>query len=148
MQLAKLIHYARRVAQLGPRKSFHVLKNRIHKKRFYRYWKHRATNKTANHEWEMIAHKHKVNKSFPLFFTQLKNSFADSFPTEIVKPLERDVELKDVADRFSENIFDLLGSGPIKFFKIPWHIDFRLQKQNQDSVDNILQLQHYLDHGH
>jgi len=131
VQLKKLFHYAKRVVELGPRASFSVIKNRVHKKRFYTYWKYKAEKKSANHVWKQIADKHRTDDQFPHFFEKLKHNIEIFFPDEIVQPLGHLKGLQEKADCFANNVFDLLGSGPVRFFDIQWHKDFRLHRQDQ-----------------
>jgi len=138
MPLTKLMHYAKRITQLGPLGSFTVLKNRVQKKRFYGHWKHRAERKTANHVWEMIACKYSLNQSFPLFFAKIKRNSAKFFPADIFLPFEYDAQIHSAADKFVKKTFDLLGSGPVSFSTIPWHADFRLHAQNP-SADHLFE---------
>jgi len=118
------------VYQLGPTKSFWVLKNRIVTKYKARKLKQLAQAKKANHTWEMIVQKHNLNKSFPVFFERLKQNCDNFFPEKVLESLQQDNEIEKKADLFVQNIFDLLGSGPTQFTKIDWHVDFRLKKQN------------------
>lgn len=129
MELKKYIHYAKKMVQLGPRKSFQVITNRIQHKYVYHYWKRKALEKKAAHSWQVIAYKHDVRNSFADFFSHLKTNWCFIFPTEMLKPLKNDEQLLPLADEFAKNIFSLLGSELRHFSTLPWHEDFRLSAQ-------------------
>lgn len=117
MQIKKFFRYAKKAAHIGPRATFDVLKNKVQKKRFYNYWKHRAERGAANHLWETIAHKQNVSYEFPIFFDQLKKNCETFFPKSIVNGISENKNLIKHADLFADKKFDLLGSGQVNFKK-------------------------------
>jgi len=64
------------------------------------------------------------------------------FPPFVLRGVPFGTNLKDQekiltqADLYTQNIFDILGSGPQKFTHLPWHEDFKLKSQNS-SADYI-----------
>jgi len=141
MQLTKFFRYAKKVAQIGPRASFEVLKNKVQKKQFYTYWKHRAERGSANHMWEQIVHKQSVSSDFSVFFENLKKRFVALEHGAI----SVDKRFLNQADLFASKKFDLLGSGLISFEKIHWHQDFRLSKKSVDESCQFDSSQFYQD---
>lgn len=133
MHFSQLLHYTRRVLELGPRASITVLKNRYQKKRTYQACKRKALAHTAHYEWEIIAARHKVQQSFPSFLWQLRYTSDAMFPVSLLRPFADDVHNQEKADRFVVREYDLLGSGSIQFDQMPWHEDFRLREQNQEA---------------
>ena len=131
MIFAKLRRRGKRFVQLGPRKSFHILENRIKTGCFNRYWKHIAIQKQANHSWGAVSKKLDLDSSFDKFFEGVSNKkiscLAELYPVE---SFDNEKIIKD-ADKFVNNTFDILGSGEQKFEKIPWHYDFRLKNQDK-----------------
>lgn len=104
--------------QLGPRKSVQRLTNRMRDAWSAQYWRWKAKYNTAGCTWDDI-----------------KMSRAHTPPLSYLNQLLTisDQELIKRADAFVNKTFDLLGSGPVTFDEIKWHIDFRLQKTNPDA---------------
>lgn len=133
MQFSKLIHYAKKVVQLGPVESWRVFQNRLLKKKSYQKLKSLALSGRVHHRWEQIAHKHNIKQSFIEFFKTRSKKIVIFFPEKILEPLAKDTSIQKKADEFVGKCFDLLGSGPVQFQTILWHTDFRLHKQNKSA---------------
>ncbi len=127
MQFNKVIHYAKRALELGPRASVIVFKNRFQKKRSYTVCKRKALEYRAHYEWEQIMARHNVQQPFPFFLWQLRHTSDQTFPVSLLRPFADDGQNQEKADRFVAQEFDLLGSSPIQCAQIPWHEDFRLR---------------------
>ena len=66
----------------------------------------------------------------PLFQNGYTKTNLPFFPKKIIEPLVHDPDIQKKADLYVAKQFDLLGSGPVQFSKIPWRTDIRLQKKN------------------
>ena len=130
MNLGRLKYCGKQFIKLGPRRSFHILENRIKTSYFNHYWRYIAHKKLANHTWNSLMKNLDVTLSFHEFFEALKKKkvicLAELYPLE---SFDTD-RLLLKADEFVNHTFELLGSGKQTFENIPWHTDFRLQKQN------------------
>lgn len=131
MHSAKLIHYTKRVWQLGLAKTTTILARRAHSWVTDRKQRSRAYNHTANHTWPQIQRALKINISFPEYILLIS-----SHQTEFLalrSSLIKGKNLKDLcttANDYAQQCFDILGSGKQCFKDIPWHTDFRLTKQH------------------
>jgi heparinase II/III-like protein len=110
---------------LGPKKTFIIAENKIRTKIFDLHWRRKALKKQARHLWEAIAYKHHMPTLFSPFFKILI-----SRPMSLPGYLSLAMRLEDLcilADTYTNNQFDILGSGVQQFEKIPWHEDIRLK---------------------
>jgi len=131
MELKKITHYARRFYELGLSKTVKIMHNRMVDKRFDLYWRKKAAQKNAHHTWADVAANLGIQSNFGDWHTtgqqrvvfSVQDVFCNVFPEAI----------KNQADEFVALSFDLLGSGKITFEQIPWHIDFRLHKENNEA---------------
>lgn len=124
MQLSKLPHYIKKVIELGPVRSYEVVKQRVSTYIFETNQRKKAYNKTASHSWQTIVKLHNL-KNFDTFFAQLKQHTI--FNSEMFELPQVDIKL---AQRFVQKTFTILGSQQQTFTTIPWHTDFRLQQLN------------------
>lgn len=114
-------HRFKRLRELGVRNAVRIICNKIRNAWFYWRFKKRALARKTQHSWDDIARKHQVN--FLIFWQQCasKSLPALDYSSEIIIPQ---------ADAYTQNIFDILGSGPYIFTQITWHEDIRLKVQN------------------
>src|SRR5438045_3803443 len=114
MQFIK--HKLLRIFELGPRQSLCIAKNKISSKIFELRWRRKALSGRMGQTFNS-------RQPFPAFAQKelrrtgnLRYEFNDILITQ--------------ANLYTQNIFDILGSGPQQFTHIPWHEDFRLKAQN------------------
>lgn len=141
MNISKLIRYGKKVIELGPQQSFYSIKNRLQIQHFVQAWRNKAYTKTAQHTWPAIAKKHTCSSDFKQFFATLQQKSLASCLQQFHGYTQNEKTTVQLADQFSKNCFDLLGSGTHCFDTINWHTDFRLQFQNPQadcSFDNTL----------
>ena len=67
----KVVHYTKKIMQLGPRKSLQILHNKLGHKYFSIIWRRKALQRTAAHSWSAIVNKHGA-PDFEQFFAQTK----------------------------------------------------------------------------
>lgn len=117
----------------GPRRSFQIVESRLHQRIFDMYWRVKATRKSASWSWPAIQKKHSYQKSFQEFFDA---ACMRNFPiTHFDQQLNSELIIKE-AQHATHGCFDLLGSDNQCFTILPWHHDFRLEKQQpQSSVE-------------
>ena len=120
--LTRIPHYLKKILQLGPLKSFDVIKNRFNAHRFERALRSKAYRKQAATSWDTIARKHSL-KDFALFWDSQKKRALSPF----VLLYEKNFDLT-AAQAYVHNTFNILGSGSYTFQEINWHEDFRLKK--------------------
>jgi hypothetical protein len=138
-----MVHYIKRVLELGPKATMNVLKNRYRKKRLYQLSKRRALAHKVHHEWERIAARHNVQQSFPSFLWRMRYTSADHFPVHVLQPFANDNDTVRRADLIVAHEYDLLGFYGVVQYQgalhqgsergvahMPWHIDFRLKAAN------------------
>ena len=127
MELGKIGHYLQRMYQLGLSQTVKIVHNRYKDKRFDTYWRKKAAQKNANHAWADVIKNLSLQKDF-----QTWNSACAQHIDFSVADLHLNVSqtsIQALADKFVMRCFDLLGSGEQCFQEIPWHFDFRLQKE-------------------
>lgn len=126
MHIASIIHRYNRLRELGIRKSAISVQHKIVHKLFHLRWRTKAIDRKAGHTWNAIAQSHGMKISFQEYTQQ---SILKSLPCAFI---QRE-HLIAQADTYTHNQFDILGSGPQIFYRMPWHEDFRLKDQNPQS---------------
>lgn len=123
----RIRYYSKKVYELGFFKTFLIVYTRIARFFFYYYWKQKAIHRHACHGWQNISQKYQ-NTQFEFFFDALRTRMV--FLRCHSKAFSSDKEtIIALAHQYCAKGFDLLGSGLMYFKKMPWHVDFRLQKQ-------------------
>lgn len=130
MHGSDIVHYIKRCFELGPVKSFDIVVNRFHQYRYNQTVHRRALQGVAGHSWHQVSTKLSLPAFESWWKTQCANSLAavDEFYTDVAT--ERIIA---DAQRAVHKTFDLLGSGPVTFKHMPWHVDIRLQQQQHAS---------------
>ena len=129
-----IFHYLKRAVELGPKRTVQTFENRLKTTMFERYWRYKASIQTASFSWKEVKKKLSIDDSFEDFLQELK--LQNLTQTESELGYEESIGYEKIlanANEFANNKFDLIGSGPIEFKKIPWHSDFRLHNQNPDA---------------
>lgn len=132
MKFARLPHYVRRVKELGPKKSFELLSNRMHASFFEQYKRYQADKKKAALTWPAIAYKYKLG-NFTDYWKLVQKRSLDFAPHLYDTKYQDETTLFARADEFAHNCFDILGSRDQCLMVMPWHADFRLQHQKPDA---------------
>ncbi|MBU1008197.1 heparinase II/III family protein [Candidatus Dependentiae bacterium] len=70
----QIIRYLKRIKELGPLGAWQRIAHRANKKLFTLRWKRKAIARQANHAWEKITQKHRLNQDFRLFFDACKKN--------------------------------------------------------------------------
>lgn len=131
MELKKIKHYAQRVYQLGLSQTVKMVRNRYKDKRFDVYWRKKAAQKTAHHSWADVVTHLGIQNNFYEWHNACNKRV--SFAIHDLHIMTSKQIVLDRADEFVAHCFDLLGSGKIAFNEMPWHIDFRLQKEHKNA---------------
>lgn len=124
----RLLRIVKKMVKLGPKKSFNIIQNRVRTKIFTAYWRHKALKQRANHTWNDIVYKYDLQKPFNYFVKKMMGGYSGL--EQYLNIGMNENELCAFADDYVNKKFDILGSGVQQFDQIPWHIDFRLKKQN------------------
>lgn len=119
-----IIHRFKRFRELGIHNGMRILCNKIRNARFYWRFKRQALAGKAHHSWGDITKKDGVD--FPTFWQQC---ISKSLP---VSDYQSNIIMAQ-ANAYTQNIFDILGSGPISCPHLPWHEDIRLKAQDPQS---------------
>jgi len=121
-----IIRYSKKCLQLGIAKSTRIAKNQLQKKLYRASWRHVALQHSASHSWQNIVKKNTLHPDFSLFCgTAIKSKkweFIDIFCKETDKK-----SIITQADSYTQNSFDILGSGPTHLQPLLWHTDFKHQ---------------------
>lgn len=120
-----MLHRYNRLRELGLHNSAIIVKHAINQKLFSARWRKKAVAGKAHHTWPAIAQKHGITKNFAEYCNRIKQKQLTS--------IAYDAAYITQADAYARNQFDLLGSGIHTFASIPWHTDFRLQRQNPNA---------------
>ncbi len=127
---ASIIHYVKKIHQYGLLTSTRIVKDRITKKLFDRYWRTRARYKKASHSWAAIQKKYAVSVSFQEFLSQVKEKESHFIKQAIAEGHKQHESIISQADLYTQQCFALLGARPACYLKMPWHHDFRLSQQD------------------
>lgn len=127
--MINLAHCYRRLRELGLRKSAITVHNKLARTLFHHRWRARAIDRSANHTWQGINRKYRLNISFQDYWQTSRNK---SLP---IVPDQPHNKIIAAADSYTQNQFEILGSGKQIFSQMPWHEDFRLKTQNS-AADN------------
>lgn len=131
MYITKIPHYFRKCIDYGPRISLLILQDRIRSKLFDVYCRKAAQYRRASHSWNTIKKNHSNLNNFSAFLIQLKKRSCEIAQELLSYADNRNLEHR--AHDLAFKCFDMLGSEKQCFTDIPWHTDFRLQKQNNFS---------------
>lgn len=129
MKLFKIVHYARRVYQVGPKKAYSIILKKMQTCCFENYKRLQTHAGKAAFSWSNIAQREKLG-TFSCYFEKLQKRSFIFIPEQYEQQFSDQEELIKQADEYVSNCFDLLGSGKQCFTKIPWHKDFRLKQKN------------------
>jgi len=136
-----MMHTYKRLRELGFSNSIHILRNKLSRKLFRLQCKDRALKNMAGHSWSAIANIHYVKTSFPIFFAHCSQKKLQSSQLEMM-PQDK---LLSQADAYTGNSFNILGSGPQTFTRMPWHEDFRLKTINPQADNTFDRRSFYQD---
>jgi len=125
--ISKCIHYSKKMYSLGFKQSASVIGNRLLNIYHEMYWRQLVKNEKAHHSWSDIRKISRI-KNFKEYFKTVSNYSFFSFENIAQDILCSKKELLSLADEYTQNCFDLLGSEKQCFSKIPWHSDFRLAR--------------------
>ena len=123
---ARLFYLLKKVYYIGFHDILRIARLRIQETLFHKKWYTLAIKKQANHTFGNIAAKQYQQKSFDDFFEKLKNR-CSVLPYNKLCIFFDDAFIIRKAQEAKNNIFDLLGSGPVQLKKLSWHNDFRLR---------------------
>jgi hypothetical protein len=129
--LLKIKHWAQRFIELGPHKSVKIIHHKILHKTFQTALQKKIKKGFTGHSWQDMCKQYKL-VSFETFFSQIKNK---NLPNPLWNIPESEILYK--AHEYSQNYFNILGSGKLCFNQIPWHEDFRLRAQNPHKSCNF-----------
>ncbi|MFC1842909.1 heparinase II/III family protein [Candidatus Dependentiae bacterium] len=123
---------AKKAYLAGPLWTYKIIKNRIRKNIFIFKYMEKAINHKATHNWENLSKKCLNQESFKKFLQTLKKSKEKFFYTNFYKKnTKNSQEIINLANKYTENIFNVLGSDNTQLDEINWHLDFRLKNRNQ-----------------
>lgn len=112
----QVTNVCKRILELGPLGTWKRISFRVKRKLFREYWKKRVGTRLPSDKIKPTLTEHAPRS----FFKQMPAKAileALAFPSKD--------KLLEEANRYTKNIFNLLGSGDITFGnKIPWHKDF------------------------
>jgi hypothetical protein len=126
MHITKIPHYIKKIAELGPYRSYQVAEQKFRDAWVEKRWRYLARRGTAAHTFSAVAEKYGMNSEQIL--TLLK---AVQLPHAIEETILCSVAL---ADQYVEKKFNLLGSGKQQFTSMPWHTDFRLESRGSNDI--------------
>ncbi|MBN1549678.1 heparinase II/III family protein [Candidatus Babeliales bacterium] len=128
ISFSRIPHYIKKTWEYGPLKTVGIVRQRVSTSWYQRKIRKQAVDGTAHYIWEQIASRHNLG----LFEHEWKRISTLSLPY-LDALYDRPAGLIEQADAYVNKTFDLLGSGPLTFDRIPWHDDFRLQNQSPGS---------------
>lgn len=124
MNINRLVQRFQRIIELGPAQTTHLLKNRINQGFFKRHWRNKALKKSAAHSWQQITARHGV--TWQLWRQRQWLESLDELTHDSSWVIEQ-------AERYTQGIINILGSGDVQYTTMPWHLDFRLHAQDPNA---------------
>jgi hypothetical protein len=134
IKLFKIVHYARRVYQVGPKKAYSIILKKMQTCCFENYKRLQTHAGKAAFSWSNIAQRERLG-TFSCYVEKLQKRSFIFIPEQYEQQFSEKKTFIKQADEYVSNCFDLLGSGKKCFTKISWHKDFRLKQNNNFDVD-------------
>lgn len=129
MALDRLLRYITKCNQIGIVQTVRSINARYVQNNFQKEWRVRVLEKKTDFTWQDVAAQDNLSKSFDSFFSQLQKKYMHFYADKLLL-FDNNAAVIQKAELAKNNIFDLLGSGPIYMPTLLWHTDFRLSGLN------------------